>query len=181
MPLTMDPARRVLLFAVFLAGCLLLQSALARDVPFVPTPEAVVDEMLQLAKVGPKDVVYDLGSGDGRIVIAAAKKHGARSVGIDIDPKRIEEAQENARKAGVADRVEFRQADLFKADISEATVVTLYLLSSVNLQLRPKLLAELKPGTRVVSHAFEMGDWKPVETRKIGATTVYYWVVPERK
>jgi ubiquinone/menaquinone biosynthesis C-methylase UbiE len=176
----MNPARRVLYFAVFLAGCLLLQSVLARDVPFVPTPEAVVDEMLQLAKVGPRDVVYDLGSGDGRIVIAAAQKHGARSVGIDIDPQRIEEAQENARKAGVADRVEFRQGDLFKADISEATVVTLYLLSSVNLQLRPKLLAELKPGTRVVSHAFQMGDWKPVETRKVGATTVYYWVVPER-
>jgi tRNA A58 N-methylase Trm61 len=98
----------------------------------------------------------------------------------DIDPKRIQEAQENARKAGVTDRVEFREGDLFTADIGEATVVTLYLLSSVNLQIRPKLLKELKPGTRVVSHAFEMGDWKPVETRKIGATNLYYWVVPER-
>jgi SAM-dependent methyltransferase len=178
--LTMDNARRALYFAVFLAGCLLLQVALARDVPFVPTPEAVVDEMLAVAKVGPQDVVYDLGSGDGRIVIAAAKKHGARGVGIDIDPQRIKEAKENARKAGVADRVEFRQGDLFKADIKEATVVTLYLLSSVNEHLKPRLLKELKPGTRVVSHAFDMGDWKPVETRKIGATNVYYWVVPER-
>jgi len=165
---------------LFLAVCLLSQAALARDVPFVPTPEAVVDEMLRLAKVGPGDVVYDLGSGDGRIVITAAQKHGARGVGIDIDPQRIKEATENARKAGVAERVEFRQGDLFKADIRDATVVTLYLLSSVNLQLRPKLLAELKPGTRVVSHAFEMGDWKPVATRKVGATQVYYWVVPER-
>jgi ubiquinone/menaquinone biosynthesis C-methylase UbiE len=171
---------RILHFAVFLAACLLLQAALARDVPFVPTPEAVVEEMLKLAKVGPADVVYDLGSGDGRIVIAAAKKYGARGVGIDIDPERIAEATANARKAGVADRVEFREGDLFKADIGEATVVTLYLLSSVNLQLRPKLLAELKPGTRVVSHAFEMGDWKPVAARKVGAVSVYYWVVPER-
>jgi SAM-dependent methyltransferase len=177
---SMSPAHRTLSCAVFLAACLLLQSALARDVPFVPTPEHVVDEMLTLAEVGPNDVVYDLGSGDGRIVITAAKKHGARGVGIDIDPKRIQEARENARRAGVADRVEFREGDLFKADIKDATVVTLYLLSSVNLQLRPKLLKELKPGTRVVSHAFEMGDWKPVATRKLGATTVYYWVVPER-
>ena len=171
---------RTVCFGLFLAACLLSQAAVARDVPFVPTPGAVVDEMLRLAKVGPGDVVYDLGSGDGRIVITAAQKHGARGVGIDIDPQRIKEATERARKAGVADRVEFRQGDLFKADIRDATVVTLYLLSSVNLQLRPKLLAELKPGTRVVSHAFEMGDWKPVETRKVGATTVYYWVVPER-
>ena len=176
----MDNARRALYFAVFLAGCLLLQAAIARAVPFVPTPEHIVDEMLGLAKVSSKDVVYDLGSGDGRIVITAAKKHGARGVGIDIDPQRIKEATENARKAGVDDRVEFREGDLFKADIKEATVVTLYLLSSVNEHLKPKLLKELKPGTRVVSHAFDMGDWKPVETRKIGATTVYYWVVPQR-
>jgi ubiquinone/menaquinone biosynthesis C-methylase UbiE len=159
---------------------LFLGPALARDVPYVPTPERVVDKMLELAKVGPSDVVYDLGSGDGRIVIAAARKHGARGVGIDIDPQRVREARENARKAGVADRVEFREGDLFKADISAATVVTLYLLSGVNLQLRPKLFSELKPGTRVVSHAFDMGDWKPIATEKVGSSTVYYWVIPPR-
>jgi ubiquinone/menaquinone biosynthesis C-methylase UbiE len=164
-----------------LAGSLFVPCALARDVPFVPTPEKVVDRMLEVAKVGPNDVVYDLGSGDGRIVIAAAKKHGARGVGIDIDPERVKEARANARSAGVSDRVEFREADLFKTDLSEATVVTLYLLSSVNLQLRPKLLSELKPGTRIVSHAFDMGDWKPLKTEKVGSSTVYYWVVPERK
>ena len=170
---------RLLLKAlVLVAGCVvLLQAGLARDVPFVPTPEAVVDKMLEVAAVGPNDVVYDLGSGDGRIVIAAAKK-GARAVGIDIDPERIREARQNARRAGVDRRVEFRQGDLFKADIGEATVVTLYLLTGVNRQLRPKLLAELKPGTRVVSHAFDMGDWKPVSEQRVGSSTVYYWVIP---
>ena len=172
---------RRLLFLFTLACSLFVPSALARDVPFVPTPEKVVERMLEIAKVGPNDLVYDLGSGDGRIVIAAAKKHGARGVGIDIDPERVKEARANARSAGVSDRVEFREADLFKTDLSEATVVTLYLLSSVNLQLRPKLLSELKPGTRIVSHAFDMGDWKPLRTEKVGSSTVYYWVVPERK
>ena len=171
------PIRPGTLLGLFLL--VLTHAALARDVPFVPTPEAVVDEMLALAKVGPGDVVYDLGSGDGRIVIAAAKQ-GARAVGIDIDPQRIREARSNARQAGVADRVEFRQGDLFESDISEASVVTLYLLTAVNRQLRPKLLSELKPGTRVVSHAFDMGDWKPVATRHIGQSTVYFWIVPER-
>jgi len=160
---------------------LFLPAGLARDVPFVPTPELVVAKMLDVAKVGPQDVVYDLGSGDGRIVIAAAKKHGARAVGIDIDPDRIKEARDNARRAGVSDRVEFRQEDLFKADFRDATVVTMYLLSGVNQKLRPKLLAELRPGTRLVSHAFDMGDWKPEATYKVGTSTVYYWVVPERK
>lgn len=164
---------------LLLAGLLLLPAAIARDVPFVPTPEAVVDKMLELAKVGPNDVVYDLGSGDGRIVIAAAKK-GARAVGIDIDPERIREARANARKAGVEKRVEFRQGDLFQADLGGATVVTLYLLTSVNRKLKPKLLSELKPGTRVVSHAFDMGDWKPVSEQQVGSSTVYYWIVPER-
>ena len=172
---------RRLLFLFTLAGSLFVPCALARDVPFVPTPEKVVDRMLEIAKVGPNDMVYDLGSGDGRIVIAAAKKHGARGIGIDIDPERIKEARANARSAGVSDRVEFREGDLFKTDLSEATVVTLYLLSGVNLQLRPKLLSELKPGTRIVSHAFDMGDWKPLKTEKVGSSTVYYWVVPERK
>jgi ubiquinone/menaquinone biosynthesis C-methylase UbiE len=169
--------RRVFLIV---AGCLLLlQAGFARDVPFVPTPEAVVDKMLEVAKVGPDDVVYDLGCGDGRIVIAAAKK-GARAVGIDIDPERIREARANARQAGVEKRVAFRQGDLFKADIKDATVVTLYLLSGVNQRLRPKLLSELKPGTRVVSHAFDMGDWKPVSEHQVGSSTIYYWVVPGR-
>jgi SAM-dependent methyltransferase len=175
----MQNARRALFFAAFLACCLLLQAAIARDVPFVPTSEPVVKEMLELAKVGPRDIVYDLGCGDGRIVIAAAQR-GARAVGIDIDPKRIKEARANAKAAGVANKVEFREGDLFEAELGEATVVTLYLLSSVNLKLRPKLLKELKPGTRIVSHAFDMGDWQPAETRQVGATTVYYWVVPER-
>ena len=165
---------------LFFATCAFIHSALARDVPFVPTPERVVAKMPEVAKVGPKDVVYDLGSGDGRIVIAAARR-GARAVGIDIDPERIREARENARRAGVGKRVEFREGDLFKADFSEATVVTLYLLSGVNLRLRPKLLAELKPGTRIVSHGFDMGDWKPAATHTVGTSTVYYWVVPKRK
>ena len=168
---------RLLALLVFL----FVPNALARDVPFVPTPERVVEKMLEVARVGPKDVLYDLGSGDGRIVIAAAKKYGARGVGIDIDPDRIKEARANARKAGVDKRVEFREGDLFEANIGEATVVTIYLLSEINLKLRPKLLAELKPGTRIVSHAFDMGDWKPEATAKVGTSTVYYWVVPAKK
>ncbi len=172
---------RRLLFLFTLVCSLFVPLALARDVPFVPTPAKVVERMLEIAKVGPNDVVYDLGSGDGRIVIVAARKHGARGVGIDIDPERIRQARANARSAGVSSRVEFREGDLFKADLSGATVVTLYLLSSVNLQLRPKLLSELRPGTRIVSHAFDMGDWKPLRIEKIGTSTVYYWVVPERK
>jgi SAM-dependent methyltransferase len=155
-------------------------TALARDVPYVPTPHAVVEKMLEVAKVGPNDLVYDLGSGDGRIVIAAAKR-GARGVGIDIDDQRVWEAKNNARAAGVAGRVQFRQEDIFQTDFREATVVTMYLLTSVNMRLRPRLLAELKPGTRIVSHAFDLGDWKPLETHKVGSSTVYYWVVPERK
>jgi SAM-dependent methyltransferase len=149
------------------------------DVVYVPTPTAVVNEMLRLADVKPTDLVYDLGSGDGRIVIAAAKQRGARGIGIDIDPKRIQEANENARKAGVADRVEFRQQDLFQTDFQDATVVTLYLLPELNLRLRPKLLSELRPGTRIVSHAFDMGDWKPDQVVKVGDRVVYYWTVPE--
>ena len=151
-----------------------------RDVPYVPTPQSVVDAMLQVAKVGKNDVLYDLGSGDGRIVNTAAQKFGTRGVGIDIDPKRIQEANENAKKAGVTNRVRFVQQDLFTTDFSEATVVTLYLLPEVNAKLRPKLLSELKPGTRIVSHAFDMGDWKPDQTLNVEGKTVYYWVVPEK-
>jgi ribosomal protein L11 methylase PrmA len=154
------------------------------DVPYVPTHEKVVAEMLKVAGVGTKDVLYDLGSGDGRIVITAARQFGTRGVGYDIDPVRVEEARANAKKAGVADRVTFSQEDIFVADIREATVVTLYLLPDVNLRLRPKLLADLRPGTRVVSHNYDMGDWKPERVIKVqlpdGEHTVYYWVVPER-
>ena len=149
------------------------------DVIFVPTREAVVDAMLKAAKVSPNDVVYDLGCGDGRIVIAAAKM-GARGVGIDIDPQRIKEANENAQKAGVVGKVQFRQEDLFEANISEASVVTLYLLPSLNVKLKPRLLAQLKPGTRIVSHDFDMGDWQPEQTFAVDGKTVYLWTIPKR-
>ncbi|BAY24319.1 hypothetical protein NIES2100_41140 [Calothrix sp. NIES-2100] len=149
------------------------------DVPYVPTPQSVVDAMLKVAKVGKNDVLYDLGSGDGRIVVTAAQKFGTQGVGVDINPERIEEANQNAQKAGVSDRVKFVQQDLFNTDLSKATVVTLYLLPDVNLKLRPKLFKELKPGTRIVSHAFDMGDWKPQQTLNVDGKTIYYWVVPE--
>ncbi|MDZ7958540.1 MAG: methyltransferase domain-containing protein [Aulosira sp. DedQUE10] len=149
------------------------------DVPYVTTPQPVVDAMLNVAKVGKNDVLYDLGSGDGRIVITAAKNYGTRGVGIDISPDRIKEANENAQKAGVSDRVRFIQQDLFNTDLSEATVVTLYLLPDVNLKLRPRLFQQLKPGTRIVSHAFDMGDWKPQQTLKVNGKTIYCWVIPE--
>ena len=167
------------------------------EVPYVPTHEKVVAEMLKVANVGKDDILYDLGSGDGRIVITAAKDFGARGVGIDIDPALIREARENAVKAGVADKVKFLQQDLFETDIREATVVTLYLLPEVNRRLRPKLLSDLKPGTRVVSHNHDMGDWTPLKTLKVHVPqehtilktlnarllqehTIYYWVVPPR-
>lgn len=149
------------------------------DVPYVATPQHVVDRMLELAEVTEDDVVYDLGSGDGRIVITAAREYGARGVGVEIDSQRVETARENAREAGVEDLVEFRQGDLFEADISEATVVTLYLLPSVNLKLRPKLFEELAPGTRVVSHDFDMDGWEPDETETLGSDTIYLWSIPE--
>ena len=150
------------------------------DVIYVPTPPEVVDAMLKLAEVKKGDVLYDLGSGDGRIPIAAAEAHGVRGTGIDIDPQRIREANQNAREAGVTDLVTFKQEDLFEADFSDATVVTLYLLDSLNEKLRPKLLAELKPGTRIVSHSFRMGDWEPEQTVNVGPRTIYRWTVPER-
>lgn len=149
------------------------------DVPYVPTAQLIVDAMLELAQVNKNDVLYDLGSGDGRIPITAAQKFGTRGVGIDIDPERIQESNANAEKAGVSDRVRFIQQDMFKTDLRDATVVTLFLLPDVNLKLRPKLLKELKPGTRIVSHSFDMGDWKPVQTRQVGGTTIYLWIVPE--
>jgi SAM-dependent methyltransferase len=152
------------------------------DVQYVPTPHNVVAEMLRLTKVTKHDVVYDLGCGDGRLVITAAKRFGARGLGIDIDPQRIRESRANARKAGVMDRVQFRQQDLFEADIREATVVTLYLLPKLNVQLRPKLLRDLRPGTRVVSHDFDMAEWQPDQTVRVKGPArehqVYSWVIP---
>ena len=151
------------------------------DVIFVPTPHEVVEDMLRLANVRKGDVLYDLGSGDGRIAITAAKKYGIKAVGIDIDPERIREANENARKAGVANLVEFRQEDLFKADFREATVVTLYLLPDLNVKLRPRLWEELKPGTRIISHQFDMGTWKPDKRLESNGRVVYFWTIPAKK
>jgi SAM-dependent methyltransferase len=151
------------------------------DVVYVPTPYDAVDAMLKVAKVGQNDVVYDLGSGDGRIPIMAVQKYNAaRAVGIDINPERIAEAEANLKTAGVGDRVRFLNEDLFAANISEASVVTLYLLPSLNLKLLPKLLADLKPGTRIVSHAFDMGSWKPQQTIKTDGGTVYFWTFPAK-
>jgi ribosomal protein L11 methylase PrmA len=151
------------------------------DVIYVPTPHEVVDDMLRLANVGKNDILYDLGSGDGRIAIAAAKKFGIKAVGIDIDPERIREANENAKKAGVANLVEFRQEDLFKADFREATVITLYLLPDLNVRLRPRLWEELKPGTRIVSHQFDMGTWRPEKRLESNGRVVYFWTIPAKK
>ncbi len=149
------------------------------DVPYVPTPQRVVDRMLELAEVTADDVVYDLGSGDGRIVIRAATEYGARGVGIEIDSALVRKARRNAEEAGVADRVAFRQGDLFEADISEATVVTLYLLPSVNLKLRPKLFEELAPGTRVVSHDFDMDEWEHEDRVEVGNDAIFLWTIPD--
>ncbi len=179
-----------MLRVLLLAGVLVVCAAQAQestapatrapDVIFVPTPQKVVDAMLTLARVGKNDLVYDLGCGDGRIVVSAARR-GARSVGIDIDPERIREANANIRKAGVARRAKVVQADLFEADVSAASVVTLYLLSSLNEKLKPKLLAELKPGTRIVSHGFDMGHWMPEKSVDVGGSTIYLWRVPQRQ
>ena len=152
------------------------------DAPYVVTPYPVVDEMLRLARVGPSDIVFDLGCGDGRIVITAAERHGARGVGIDIDPLRIEEANEGARRAGVADRVRFAVQDLFETDFSSATVIALYLFPELNAKLRPKLLADLQPGARVVSHQFGIAGWSAQDGARIhvGDTIhdVFLWIVP---
>ena len=151
------------------------------DVVYIPTPQPVVEAMLELAKVTSTDLVYDLGSGDGRIVIAAAKKYGARGVGIEIDPALVEQANKNAAAAGVAGRVRFVRQDLFKSDLRPATVVTLYLLQSLNERLRPKLVRELRPGARVVSHVFNMGpEWPPAETVTVERSRIFLWSIPER-
>ena len=177
--------------AMLSATVLAAQNAQPRrepDVPFVPTTDEAVQAMLKLADVKKNDVLYDLGCGDGRIVIAAARDFGARAVGIDINPVRIAEAKENARKAGVEKLVRFEENDLFQADIHEATVVSLFLLSHINLKLRPKLLQDLKPGTRIVSNTFDMGDWKADKEATVEGTDeqsylshkLYLWVIPKR-
>lgn len=151
------------------------------DVRFLPTPDNVVDAMLELAHVSASDVVFDLGSGDGRIPIAAAKKYGARGVGIEIDDQLIRVSRENAVKAGVADRVTFIHGDLFQADISQASVVTLFLLPSLNMQLIPKFKRELRPGARIVSHHFAMGDvWVPDAEQDVSGLTIYLWNISRR-
>ncbi|PYR61714.1 MAG: SAM-dependent methyltransferase [Acidobacteria bacterium] len=170
----------LLILAVFVTPAGARQIARLRppDVKFVATPQSVVEAMLELAHVDAADVVYDLGSGDGRIPITAAKKYGARGVGIEIDPRLIRESMDNLAKAGVGDRVRFVNQDLFEANISEATVVTLFLLPRLNLQLMPKLKRELKPGTRVVSHYFHMGDeWPPEQSQDVDGLMIYLWTI----
>ena len=182
------PIRSVVLVATMIvasipgASVAFAQEAPTRrpDVIYVPTPEAVVEAMLQVANVGKNDIVYDLGCGDGRIPVTAAKKYGATGVGIDIDPQRIKEAKENVAKTNVGDKVTIVQGDLFEQDLSKATVVTLYLLPSLNVKLMPKLMKELRPGTRIVSHAFDMGDWKPEKELDVEGRKVYFWTIPKR-
>jgi SAM-dependent methyltransferase len=150
------------------------------DVPYVPTTMAVVDAMLDMAQVRKDDVVYDLGCGDGRIVVRAATRFGCRGVGVDLNPERVKEARENAQRAKVTALTRFEVGDVFQFDFSPATVVTMYLLPSVNLKLRPRLLKELKPGSRIVSHDFDMGDWQPEATRDVSRSRIFLWTVPAR-
>ena len=172
---------KYLLVLVFTLGFTQLNAQLNLDVPYVPTPMDVVEAMLDLGKVGKNDVVYDLGCGDGRIVVTAAKKYGATGIGVDLNPERLKEANENAKEKGVEKKVKFYEGNLFDFDFSKASVLTLYLLPDVNLQLKPKILAEMKPGSRVVSHAFDMGDWKPDKQISVDGRTVYMWTVPNKK
>ena len=171
-----------LLCAVLLTGAPLLAQwdDYPGDVPYVPTPPDVVEAMLKLGSIAKGDIVYDLGCGDGRIVIMAAQKYGARGTGYDINPERIREAEENARKANVTEQAKFAVKNLFEADFYDANLVTLYLLPDVNLRLRPRLLRQLKVGTRVVSHSFTMGDWEPDKKVEIGYRTIYLWTVTEK-
>lgn len=170
------------LFAfLFLCGMTHVSAQNDLDVPYVPTPMKVVEAMLDLARVSENDIVYDLGCGDGRIVVTAAKEYGATGIGVDLDPDRIEDANANAKDSGVEDKVKFYEGDLFDFDFSKASVLTLYLLPDVNLKLKPKILAEMKPGSRVVSHAFDMGDWVPDQQISVDGKTVYLWTVPEKE
>ena len=182
---------RILFAAAILSpGASAQESQKELDTPYVPTPQVVVERMLELAQPKAGETVIDLGSGDGRIMIEAARKYGARGFGVEIDPLLVKRSNENARRAGVADRVKFLQQDLFKTDFHEANVLTLYLLPDVNLALRPKILSELKPGTRVVSHDYNMGEWRPdaeetiaAPDKKVGTrkeSQVYLWTVPAK-
>jgi ribosomal protein L11 methylase PrmA len=171
--------------AALLAAGFAFPAGVVKDVPYVPTPPEVVQRMLEMAGLKSGDVLYDLGCGDGRIVIAAVKTPGVRGVCVDIDPERIAESKRNAAAAGVTERIRFVEGDLFKVPISDATVMTLYLMPDVNMRLRPRLLGELRPGTRIVSHAFDMGDWTPEErvTVELQPQTyvLYRWTIPEKK
>ncbi len=186
-------SRAIVLAAALISGCAAfelggdtsltdgVEPVFPPEVPYFPSTDGAVEGMLKLAGTGPKDVVYDLGCGDGRIVIAAAKDFGARGVGIEIDPAPLRMAVYRARRAGVEDRVRFVRGDLFDADIREATVVTLFLSETLNRRLLPKLLKELKPGTRIVAHRYGFGDdWPPEKTVQAGASTLYLWTVPKR-
>lgn len=175
----MKQLKQLFVIALVITGLQTFAQNKDLDVPYVPTPQVVVDAMLDLAGIKAGDVHYDLGCGDGRIVISAAKR-GAIATGIDLDAQRIKEAHENASKAGIADNVTFIEGDLFEFDFSKADVLTLYLLPSVNLKLRPKILDELKPGTKVVSHAFDMGDWAPEKEIDVNGHTLFLWTVPEK-
>ena len=182
----LKPAKKTFLFLWLIILSSILACAQEKklrepDVEYEPSPQNVVERMLKLANVHKGDVVYDLGCGDGRIVITAAKQFGTTGVGIDIDPIRIKDSLQNARKAGVMNRVTFRLEDLFTADIQEATVVTLFLSGSVNSKLRSKLLQELKPGTRVVSYYWDMDDWKPDKRIEVDGDPIYLWTIPEKK
>ena len=172
----MKPIKQALLVGVLASfGCGTIPG---RDVRYEPTPMPIVRALLELAEVGPRDVVYDLGSGDGRIPITAAKEFGARGVGIEIDPALVTQAQANAREAGVADKVEFRLANMYQADVRSATVVTLFLHPGPNLKLREKLRSDLQPGSRVVSYVWDMGGWTPTEVRRVNEHQVFLWRIP---
>ena len=174
----MIPVRGVMLVLAVSAGAGVLAQTPGADVHYVPTPDAVVSAMLDVAQVTSADVVYDLGSGDGRIVVEAARKYGARAVGIELDPELNKKAMKNAEKAGVAGKVSFVRADFFKTDLSEATVVTLFLSPNINARLQPKLRRELKPGARIVSHRFPMPpDWKPERELAVKGTRVFLWTI----
>lgn len=168
-----------LILGLFMLGLPSVVDAQKRDVPYVPTPNEVVEKMLDAANVGPGDYVIDLGSGDGRIVIAAAKR-GAFAHGVDIDPQRIREANANAKEAGVEDMVVFVEGNIFETDFSQASVLTMYLLNSVNLKLRPTILESLEPGTRVVSHSFNMNEWKADDQFNVNHSNIYYWEIPAK-
>ncbi len=173
------PALLALTLAAGVTSAAYAQEEPRLDVIYVPTPQEVVDRMLELAKVGEGDYMIDFGCGDGRMVVTAAKL-GARGYGVDINPQRIKEANANAKAAGVTDRVEFKVANLFEEDLSKADVMAMYLLTDINLRLRPKILSDMKPGSRIVSHAFDMGDWKPEVHENVNGRNVYFWIVPAR-